>query len=74
MKGHTVHTLVSMISNWHVSSVGNSVVIRVVLFDLCKAFVLIGHNILLRKLSDYNILNCMLSWIVDFLSDRRQRV
>lgn len=74
MEGHTVHTLVSMISNWHVSSVGNSVVIRVVLFDLRKAFDLIGHNILVRKLSDNNILNHILSWIVDFLSDRRQRV
>lgn len=74
MEGHTVHTLVSMISNWHISSVGNSVVIRVVLFDLRKAFDLIAHNILVRKLSDYNILNHILSWIVDSLSDRRQRV
>lgn len=66
MEGHTVHTLVSMISNWHISSVGNSVVIRVVLFDLRKAFDLIAHNILVRKLSDYDILSHILCWIVDF--------
>ena len=63
-----------MIHNWHVSSDGNSAVIRVVLFDLCKAFDFIDHNILVRKLLDYDILNHILCWIVDFLSDRRQRV
>lgn len=48
--------------------------IRVVLLDFPKAFNLIDHNILVRKLLDYNILNHILCWIVDFLSDRRQRV
>ena len=32
------------------------------------------HNILVRKLLDYDIPNHILCWIVDFLSDRRQRV
>ena len=52
----------------------SSALIRVVLFDFCKAFDLIDHNILVRKLSDYNITKQMLCWIADFLSDRRQRV
>ena len=48
--------------------------IRVVLFDFRKAFDLIDHNILVRKLSDYDIPKHILCWIADFLSDRRQRV
>ena len=68
----TTYALVSMIHNWHVSSDGNSAVIRVVLFDFRKAFDLIDHNILVRKLSDYDIPNHISCWIVDFLSYRRQ--
>ena len=52
-KSCTTHALVSMIHNWHVSSDGNSAVIRVVLglvdlvrvVDFRKAFDLIDHNI-----------------------------
>ena len=73
-KSCTTHALVSMIQNWHFSSDGNSAVIRVVLFDFRKAFDRIDHNILVRKLLDYDIPNHILCWIVDFLSDRRQRV
>ena len=73
-KSCTTHALVSMIHNWHVCSDGDSAVIRVVLFDFRKAFDLIDHNILVRKLLDYDIPNHILCWITDFLSDRRQRV
>ena len=73
-KSWTTHALVSMIHNWHVSSDGNTAAIRVVLFDFRKAFDLADHNILLRKLSDYDIPNHILCWITDFLLDRRQRV
>ena len=59
-KSCTTHALVSMIHNWYVSSDGNSAVIRVVLFDFCKAFDFIDHNILVRKLLDYDILNHIL--------------
>ena len=34
----------------------------------------IDHNILVRKLSDYDIPNHILCWTADFLLDRRQRV
>lgn len=73
-KSWTTHALVSMIHNWHISSDGNEAAIRVVLFDFRKAFDLIDHNILLRKLSDYDIPNYILCWITEFLLDRRQRV
>ena len=39
-----------------------------------KAFDHIDHNILERKLSDYDISNHILCLIADFLLDRRQRV
>ena len=35
---------------------------------------LIDHNILVRKLSDYDIPKHILCWTADFLLDRRQRV
>ena len=73
-KSCTTYALVSMIHNWHVSSGGKAAAIRVVLFDFGKAFDLIGHNILVRKLSDYDIPNHILCWIDDFLLDKRQRV
>ena len=73
-KSCTTHALVSMIHNWHVSSDGIPAAIRVVLFDFRKAFDLIDHNILVRKLSDYDVPSHILSWIADFLLDRRQRV
>ena len=60
-----------MIHIWHVSSDGNAAPIRIVLFDFRKAFDL---NILVRKLSDYDILNHTLTWIADFLFGRTQRV
>ena len=39
-----------------------------------KAFDPINHNIPVRKLLDYNVPNQVLCWIVDFFSDRRERV
>ena len=56
-KSCTTRALVSMIHNWHVSSHGNAAAIRVVLFDFRKAFDVINQNILVRKLSDYDIPN-----------------
>ena len=48
-KSCTTHALVSMIHNWYVNPDGNAATIRV---DFRRAFDLIDHNILVRKLSD----------------------
>ena len=45
-----------------------------VLFDFRKAFDLIDHHVLARKLSSYDIPRLILCWIIDFLMDRKQRV
>ena len=45
-----------------------------VLFDFRKAFDLIDHRILSQKLLTYNLPKSITSWILNFLTDRTQRV
>jgi hypothetical protein len=42
--------------------------------DYKKALDLIDQNLLMCKLKSYGINPCILIWIHDFLSDRKQRV
>ena len=51
---------------------GNSV--RVFLFDYRKAFDLIDHTILVNKICLLSIPSFVKNWIIDFLSNRKQRV
>ena len=53
---------------------GNGSITRVMLFDFRIAFDLIDHNILSEKLTRYNIPKTIMYWILDFLSNRKQRV
>ena len=48
--------------------------VRMILFDFKKAFDLIDHRILVRKLGTYDIPDAVISWITDFLTSRKQRV
>ena len=69
----TTHALISMTHNWLVNTDGNGAAARVVLLcllDFRKAFDLIDHNILVQKLSTYDIPNSIAYWITDFLMDR----
>ena len=70
----TTHALISMTHNWYAGTDGNGATARVMLFDFRKAFDLIDHNVLVRKLSSCDIPRRILCWIVDFLMDRKQRV
>ena len=63
-----------MTHSWIKATDGNGATVRVVLFDLRKAFDLIDHRILVSKLRVYDIPEAVLSWITDFLTDRKQRV
>ena len=73
-KSRTTHALISMFHSWANSTDGNGSTTRVVLFDFRKAFDLIDHHVLARKLSSYDIPRSILCWIIDFLMDRKQRV
>ena len=63
-----------MIHSWLKSTDGNGSTARVMLFDFRKAFDLIDHNVFLCKLSSYGFPTSIMLWILDFLSNRKQRV
>ena len=63
-----------MTHSWIKATDGNGATVRVVLFDFKKAFDLIKHSILVSKLRVYDIPEAILSWITEFLTDRKQRV
>ena len=67
----TTHALISMTHNWYAGTDGNGATARVVLLDFRKAFDLIDHNVLVRKLHSYDIPRRILCWIVDVLLDRK---
>ena len=66
----TTHALISMTHNnyWYAGADGNGATARVVLFDFRKTFDLIDHNVLVWKLSSYDIPRHILCWIVLTLS------
>ena len=70
----TTEALASMTHSWIKATDGNGATVRAVLFDFKKAFDLIDHRILVSKLRVYDIPEAVLSWITDFLTDRKQRV
>ncbi len=47
---------------------------RVLFLDYSKAFDLVDHKILVKKLYSYNVPDFRVHWIGSFLSDRRQLV
>ena len=63
-----------MIHSWNGDTDGNGATPRVLLFDFKKAFDLVYHHILVRKLRSCNFHEQTVRWIVDFLTDRMQRV
>ena len=70
----TTEALVSMTHAWYCATDGNGASVTVILFVFKKAFDIIDHRILVRKLGTYNIPDAVISWITDFLTSRKQRV
>ena len=70
----TTEALISMTHAWYSATDGNGASVRVILFDFKKAFELIDHRILVRKLGTYNIPDAVIAWITDFLTSRKQSV
>ena len=64
----------AMLHTWNKHTDGNCSTVRVVMIDFKKAFDLIDHRILAEKLLQYEIPTGILHWIIDFLTNRKQRV
>ena len=71
---NTSESLVSMIHTWKSVTDGNGATVSVLLFEFKKAFDLIDHRILVGKLCSCDIPDPVISWIIDFLTSRKQRV
>ena len=63
-----------MLHSWLESTDGNGITTRAVLFDFRKAFDLIDHHVLAQKLSSYDCPESIMRWILNFLTNRMQRV
>ena len=73
-KSSTTQALIHMVHHWSKETDGNGATVRVTLFDYQKAFDLIDHKILVNKLCKLSIPTRIINWIIDFLSDRFQRI
>ena len=71
---HKSNVNISMLHTWTKDTDGNGSITRVILFDFRKAFDLIDHRILSHILLTYNLPKSIASWILNFLTDRTQRV
>ena len=67
------HALVDMLHYWHTAAEKQNIT-RVLLLDYSKAFDLVDHNILIRKLQNYGVPDLLLRWLGSFLSNRQQCV
>ena len=73
-KSSTTLALISMLHAWFLGTDGNGATVRTMLFDYRKAFDFIDHSILIDKLCKLDIPRSVVNWIIDFLSDRFQRI
>ena len=73
-KSSTTHALISMVHKWSEATDATGAAVRIVLLDYRKAFDLIGHRILVQKISSLQIPLGVTRWVCDFLMDCKQRV
>ena len=67
--------LISMLHSWSLGTDGNGATVGTLLLNYRKAIDLIDHSILVRKLRNQCKLPAsIINWIIDFLSDRSQRI
>jgi len=69
----TTHALMAIINEWQ-STLDRGEAIRALLVDFFKAFDLVNHNLLLRKLLNKNVPHCLIKWFFSYLDQRSQRV
>ena len=69
-----IFCLLDMVNNWLHNLDTPSHYLRVCFLDFSKAFDRINHSILIQKLISMGVRSCLIPWICDFLSSRRQTV
>ncbi|CAB4005807.1 Hypothetical predicted protein, partial [Paramuricea clavata] len=70
----TTLALISMFHHCLRAAGGNASTVKTILLDFRKAFDLVDHNILVAKLFSIGVKPTAVSWIIDFLRHRKQRV
>jgi hypothetical protein len=70
----TVHALVELLHRSFHNTDGAKQYSRFLLLDYSKAFALIDHNILMKKLQILDVPPFLLRWIAAFLTDHKQQV
>ena len=71
---HSCETaLIGMISKW-LESINKGSLIGTVMIDFKKAFDLVDHNVLLKKLKHYKLSHEALTWFASYLGKRKQKV
>ena len=70
----TTHDLIRLVHHLLKETDASKCAVKVFLVDFAKAFDLIDHNILLRKLIYLDVPETILNMIKSFLTERRQRV
>ena len=70
----TTLCLLDMFHSWLSKLDTDGCSLRIVLLDFSKAFDRINLNVLITKLIDMGLRRCLIPWLCDFLSNRRQRV
>lgn len=66
--------LINMLYHWSMWTDGNSSTVITVLSDHRKAFDFIDHGIVLQKLCKLDIQLSIINWVIDFQSNRSQRI
>ena len=73
-KSSTTQALIHMLHHWTKRCDGKEATVRVTLYGYKKTFDLIDHRILVNKLCRLDLPTEIINWIIDFLSDRSQRI
>ena len=73
-RSSTTFCLLDMIHHWLSSLDPQGYHLRTCFLDFTKAFDRIGYNVLVEKLIQIGVRRCLFPWIIDFLTNRRQRV
>ena len=70
----TTHALVDILHQCYTCTDASKQFARILLLDYSKAFDLINHSLLLKKLEQFQLPNVLLKWITSFLLHRKQQV